>query len=361
MEGFAGEVAAVSLGASAGPPPGIDALLMPFIQARSEEESERALSQLISEHAAPVIGEVVGRRLRSTSVRAGRAGGDDSHTEDIRGDAVVQLLIKLRRLRTSPQDGVIGDLRAYAAVVADHACYRYLRRKHPQRHILKNRLRYLLTHQHGLALWEGDDGMLLAGFASWRAGRTPAAAQELERLERDWRKLVLDQETRRTRPAGLLAAIFDYLGGPVTLDELVNVVAKLWGVDDREETAPESAIALVSNESAGADAELESREFLRRLWDEIRQLPLRQRAALLLNLKDGRGGCIGLLPHLGVASMRQIAEALEMPAERLAEIWKLLPLDDAAIATELRLTRQQVINLRKSARARLARRTRDFI
>jgi len=38
-----------------------------------------------------------------------------------------------------------------------------------------------------------------------------------------------------------------------------------------------------------------------------------------------------------------------------------LPLEDAAIAERLGLTRQQVINLRKSARARLARRMRGLL
>jgi hypothetical protein len=37
-----------------------------------------------------------------------------------------------------------------------------------------------------------------------------------------------------------------------------------------------------------------------------------------------------------------------------------LPLDDATIAGLLGLTRQQVINLRKSARERLARRLKGF-
>ena len=43
-------------------------------------------------------------------------------------------------------------------------------------------------------------------------------------------------------------------------------------------------------------------------------------------------------------------------AEELAGMWNSLPLDDRGIAERLGITRQQVINLRKSARARLARR-----
>jgi hypothetical protein len=45
-----------------------------------------------------------------------------------------------------------------------------------------------------------------------------------------------------------------------------------------------------------------------------------------------------------------------MSMAELSEIWGRLPVDDHTIAERLGLTRQQVINLRKSARARLARR-----
>jgi hypothetical protein len=37
-----------------------------------------------------------------------------------------------------------------------------------------------------------------------------------------------------------------------------------------------------------------------------------------------------------------------------------LPLDDLELAAHLAVTRQQIINLRKAARARLARRLKDF-
>jgi hypothetical protein len=107
--------------------------------------------------------------------------------------------------------------------------------------------------------------------------------------------------------------------------------------------------------------QVEKRIFLQRLWEEVRELPLAQRVALLLNLREADGrGCLALFPATGVATLRQIAEALEISAERLAELWLQLPLDDATIAGLLDLTRQQVINLRKSARERLARRLKGF-
>jgi hypothetical protein len=54
--------------------------------------------------------------------------------------------------------------------------------------------------------------------------------------------------------------------------------------------------------------------------------------------------------------MREIARVIELPALKLAELWKDLPLSDLVIAEMLGIPRQQVINLRKSARQRLGRR-----
>jgi hypothetical protein len=102
--------------------------------------------------------------------------------------------------------------------------------------------------------------------------------------------------------------------------------------------------------------------FLQRLWEELQQLPRNQRAALLLNLKEANGfSCITLFPATGIATLRQLAVAVEMSAESFAELWNELPLEDARIAELLGLTRQQVINARKSGRERLARRLKGFL
>src|SRR5262249_22092791 len=96
---------------------------------------------------------------------------------------------------------------------------------------------------------------------------------------------------------------------------------------------------------------------LRELWKEIGELPRNQRVALLLNLRaEGEKCAMELFPLAGVASMREIAALLEIPAEEFALLWTRLPLDDRSIAERLGVSRQQVINLRKSARKRLERR-----
>jgi hypothetical protein len=111
------------------------------------------------------------------------------------------------------------------------------------------------------------------------------------------------------------------------------------------------------NLTPGVDVLLEHRVYLEKLWTEVCELPVWQRAALLLNLRDAQGGsAIFFIPHLGIASQKQIAEILELRDEEFSTIWDDLPLDDARIAQMLGITRQQVINLRKTARERLVRR-----
>jgi len=102
---------------------------------------------------------------------------------------------------------------------------------------------------------------------------------------------------------------------------------------------------------------VERRMYLAALWKEICELRPLQRVALLLNLHDSNGqDMLRLLVLVNVARLSEIAASLDLPVQELAELWGGLPLDDTAIARRLGVTRQQVINLRKSARERLARR-----
>jgi hypothetical protein len=75
------------------------------------------------------------------------------------------------------------------------------------------------------------------------------------------------------------------------------------------------------------------------LWSEIRQLRGPQRAALLLNLRD-TDGSNGLVVFLfaGVTTFEEIAQAVDLSPQELAELWPTLPLDDLNIAARLGLT-----------------------
>jgi hypothetical protein len=166
--------------------------------------------------------------------------------------------------------------------------------------------------------------------------------------------------------ADAVAAIFNHAGGPIEFDELVSAIAVLQGISDQPiESLAEDEDAGASMPSSGEPDQawrMEKRMFLQRLWDELQQLPLNQRSALLLNLKDASGfGCITLFPATGIATVRQLAGVLQISVESFAQVWNDLPLEDSKIAELLGLTRQQVINARKSGRERLARRLKGFI
>jgi hypothetical protein len=96
---------------------------------------------------------------------------------------------------------------------------------------------------------------------------------------------------------------------------------------------------------------MEDRQFLRQLWPHIKQLPLGQRKALLLNCGQAD---LRQLPAMGVASFRDIAETVGKSASELADIWNHLPLSEEEVAAELGLTEQQVRNRRYAAYRTLA-------
>lgn len=343
-----------------------DPILDSFVRASSGIDADRSLAAVIRDHAEPVIRSVVGRRWHVSSSRRGSRSVDNETAEDIHGEAVTQVIARLAAMREQP-DEPISDFRAYVAVATYRACDRQLRHKYPRRWSLKNRLRYLFSHHPGLAVWDTDHG-IACGFAEWRDQGRP-----IERSER-WQGMraatreslplgVIDSGRGFTHPADGVAAILRAASHPIELDELVSVMSTAWDVRE-EVTATEQAddeggpiYDRVVDTRADVAREVDERDELRWLWSEIRSLPPRQCAALLLNLRDSGGrGVIALLPIRGAATLREIAAAIEMSAERFAEIWNDLPYDDQAIAELLGITRQQVINLRKVARERLIRR-----
>ena len=343
-----------------------DSLLIRFAQTSDVDERERVLSALLTEHAEPVVSKIIRYKTRGAA--------DDG--EEIYGEVMVQLVGRLQRLRTEDNGREIEDFNSYVAVTTYNACDRHLSRKYPQRRRLKNGLRYLLTHREGFALWQDEKQNYVGGFARWQfRGNDSESSLKIQSLREDARAFERDVTVQKSwsqqkNAFELLTAIFGWTNAPVEIDLLVSICADWWNVTDetieidssntnkKGEERPNVQLA-----DAGPDAftETERRDYLQRLWNEIADLPTRQRAAVLLNLKDENGrGVIDLWLVIGVATVEKIAAVLEMSVEAFAELWNDLPLDDNRIAERLNLTRQQVINLRKSARERLARRMRDF-
>jgi len=303
-------------------------------QLASGDERVAILAELLAA-VRPVMERIVSTFRRSESVF------DERDAEDAIATAILRLI---RRL---DDDAIsIAELDDYAATVTYHAVYDIFRRRFPERTRLSNRLRYAAKHDERLVL------------ETTRAGVVVALASSPQRFPID-RVPIVDAAITfdADEPAEAIVRLLQTVGGPVLLDALTSFFAAQWGVEPLSR-------AVAGEQSVDADQleRLESRSFLETLWREINALGPHHRVAVLLNLRESEGGnATALFVLLGIATFEEVAGALGMSVGDLAEIWNALPLDDRTIAERLRMTRQQVINLRKTARERLGRRLAAFL
>lgn len=344
----------------------IDPQLLPFINAQGETESQAVLEQLICNQAQPLIKDIVSFKLRASS-SSWSSNRDGQEVEDVTSEVILRLVGALRDCKSAPAERPIANLRSYVAVMAYNASDAYLRQKYPRRFSLKNKIKYVLTHHPGLALWESESGITLCGFAAWRQMKKPAAgaltvAQGSADLRDFLRKKSGGKPVERMNPGDQIAAVCEFSDSPLEIDQLVTIMAEIWGVRDsppagQQDNSSLENVGELADSAQRFDAILEHRARIKLVWKEMLELPVRQRVALLLNLKDEQGGsAVAMLPILRIASIHQIAEALEMSDGELAILWNNLPVEDAVIGERLGATRQQVSNLRKCARERLSRR-----
>jgi hypothetical protein len=311
---------------------GPDELLSTYLGQTTEAAAEEILHQLLTEHASPVARSV----LLSISPR-----DSDDGTQQV----LMDLTTRLRRMRQG-EDNPIQNFAAYVASTARRAASLIARRSNPSRFRLRNRLRYALQTSSTLTLWTDRTERTVCGLRRYSGSEADAKAGEaLQNMAAGAGDRTLLKQ---------LEKVLAPLPGPVFLDEVTAYFGQFEGNIAKIERFDEAWTV----EGSNLAREMDMRASLANLWGEIRELPRNQRVALLLNLRDHIGdSALRLFPALGLATIRQLAQALEMEAGELAEIWGKLPLEDLELAEMLGLSRQQVINLRKSARQRLARRS----
>ncbi len=276
----------------------------------------------------PVIDSVLRRRRRAL-----RCSEED--IEDIRASVLTRIF---GRLRGHAGRDIIS-LRDYVAVATYRATDEFFRRTAPQRHVLKTRIRYILRCDQRLLAWE-IGRLMVAGLAEWRG--VSCYVDDL-----NWEALPLEV-TDSTKPIPAVYAAISAAGCPVALDALVSMLAEAWQITGRSSFAPRERDfddAIIGG--------IDGARRLGRIWDEIRMLPLGQRRALLLNLRDDDGmNALTSFLTAGVTTIEELSAAVELD---LVARWHSLPLSDNDLAAMLDITRQQVINLRLAARRRLRR------
>lgn len=192
----------------------IDTILTPYLQATDEALAQDALTELLATHAHPVIRRLIRSKMQVNYFGNGHTANHQD-ADDLFSDVITQLLTDLRGCRQSPHENPIHHFSGFVARLTLNACYKQLRAKYPQRHHLKNKVRYLLTRQPGFALWEKSPPGLVCGYAAWQE-QARFSSPRLQEICADPTGFAQRQFPQRSipqiNPAELVAAIFAYVG-----------------------------------------------------------------------------------------------------------------------------------------------------
>src|SRR5215470_1181030 len=99
----------------------IDPLLIPFLGAQGEAESEGFLARLVVETADPVIRGVLRQKLL-VSLEVSDGSFQNQDALDLAQSIRALVVSELRKLKANPGERVIADFRHYVAVKAYSAC-----------------------------------------------------------------------------------------------------------------------------------------------------------------------------------------------------------------------------------------------
>lgn len=295
-------------------------------------DPEDLLARLVIDFGQPTVQRVVRHRLSTAR------GLNTADIEDVCSEAMAELVARLRSMRET-RGGAVADFDSYSAGLAGHVAFRFFAARFPERSRLRNRIRYILSTDARFRIWRAAHGSWLCDLASEKEPRL------------------------RVRPgkrlADMVSAVLTEVAGAIEIGDLTSRIANLLGVTDRSESTDILSESLLDPGSTHA-RQFELRQWLGVLWGEIAGLPQTQRAALLLNLRSTSGAGLWLFTDLRIVRFRELASSLGLSAERMAELWNRLPLEDSEIAAHFGIERQQVINLRSAARQRLVRRMKNW-
>ncbi len=309
----------------------------------------------------------------------------------------------------------IEDPAGYAATIARNSCRDYWRIHNPGWADLKGRLNRFFRKQPSYTLWETDaQSGWICSPSHWKdramaeGSRVSALVDQPRRIRSNaLPKLEMMEQLDAAAWDRLLQGCFEYLDGPVRLDDLVSIAGVLFGVKGSREMAFDE---LAPGEDGRPwdpaaparppDVAMAIRQQLVKLWNELRSMPKRWVIPFVLNppvMKGAQGrkprgegsedgpdrGEIAVFAANGIATVREMEDligltepqytllwgelqvvtrggpALEAIPDthlKFAVIWNLLPLDDVVIAKLMGLdSGQKVINLRMVAKNHLCK------
>lgn len=290
-----------------------------------------------------VIDATVARRLHVT-LNPSDARFENQRALDLVSDARARLIEILRHAEegTSP---AIYDVCALASRLAMWACRDLFDERNPSWRRTRDRLRYFLTrasHRAGYAVWEGADGVELAGLTGWRTdGREPLDREAVARYLDDPAGLGVGPlpvgSVDRLRPGGwdqVLSRMFARVQRPMSIPQLVRLTHALfagptWSGDsslEGDDGPNDHGAPVWACQPISADQLVELKDLTARVWASVRSLSPAGRTVYLLNLPRG-DGLFTFVTH-GAASLREIGHSLELTPEQYERIWQEIPLGE---------------------------------
>lgn len=340
----------------------MDRLLLPYLQATNDNETQDRLDLLLVLHAAPVVRQALRRRLGFYVNQRG-INPHNQDAEDLYQEIMTKVLHALNDLRNPSAKTDIESLYQYVARIASNACNDLLRTKSPARARLKNNLRYVLNRHPDFAIWKRE-GETLGGFSAWRDSDTSLASErtlvDFQEALSSFRSTRFPRENIKEVPLTKLAAdLFQWTGSPIQLDLLVNIIAALLEIKDQPQKSvdDESNAYLetrVADSTLNSSSRLEEQDLLRRLWQSLRELSIEQRVVFCLGFEDVSGrDLFTVLLEAEVVNLQELAQELGRTPAAIVALWSQMPMDDAGIASELKTKRAQVQKWRFRALRRL--------
>lgn len=325
-----------------------DDVLRLFLNAPSEESSSEFFDLLMQNFALPVINKILRAKIKNwqTSSELNLV-----IYEDLQNECCLKIVGLLRSRKNNPNAPPIEDFSAYCAKIVYNVWNSFVRDHSPKRESLKNKIRYALGKDAEFDIWQEKDEICCGLTAIERRFREFSAEELIVRVE---------DEVENFRSGGLETLLFEILvraDSAIRLNELVSIAARLWAVEDLAEASLEDFRADGNLARQNQENEFEMHFTLSQIWREICELPVNQRIALLYNLRDERGReMLVMFFNFKIATLREIAQAMNLSVEECAEILPQMPMEDKTIAERMNLTAKQVANLRKVARENLRRR-----
>lgn len=329
-----------------------EVLLMDFLSAKTEIDAENFLNRLFEETIIPQIRKVLASYITLSS----------DEKDEIQSDAQTRILAKLWKLRAeNAPTKPIRDFSAYISTITFNSRKDFILRKQPEWRRIDYRLRRLKEEKDCVWHFFSDaDGNEFVGL---KKGEKQHSEIELEEII----SLICEKYPNHLflKTQELVPSILEIARGAMTKNEMIKASLEITESANFEEIElPEEMSEFLSHSEDEYLLSQRQTGFLHRIWDEIKTFPPNQRKVLLLSLKESRRTeAVSLLLKKRIATIKEIADALEISLEGFSDIFAKLPMTSQEIAefldikdSEKTSKEQKIDNLRRIARDLLRRR-----